>query len=267
MKHTISRFTIILILLIFLQITLIPSALCNIIPVKTEGGSPTIDTDTDLLFFEEIITYVIDKPVYANVTAVYYFKNPTNQSIQQELYLPYKEMIYNLSIHVNKKSIQARKTGTLSYYLEGVLLQWMKFEVTFPEYNITRINVTYRTLVGRDYTKNSFPLSLFTNIYQVGYISETGSTWGNPINATFIFKIKRDLYLLGLNNFEITWDNKYVVASTIFTDWMPDRNIEAEWHQFQFKFETLLLVLVSIIIITLVLLTMRARTRKRIKNK
>jgi hypothetical protein len=247
---------------------LTPSVLCNLIPVKSEGGSPSIDDDTELIFFDEKITYIIDEPSVANVTAVYYFKNPTNQSILQKLFLSYKHTILNLSIDANNKSIHAQKAEDwLPYYVEGVRLSWMTFKVTFPEYEITIINATYKTAVGRDYTRNPFPLSLFTKIYQVGYISETGSTWNNPINATFIFKINKDLYLLGLDNFDITRDDDYIIASKTFTNWLPDRNIEAEWHQFQFKFETLLLIIVITIIVALVLLRITKRNRERNSKK
>jgi hypothetical protein len=205
-----------------------PVVISNPIPVKTEAGSPVVDRDTKIRFVDETITYTIDDEFKAFVSACYQFYNPTNDSVGLVIYLPIDGDVSDLTIFVNDAGVEIdKKENGFSMFTDGEVYNWISFNASFPANNITMINATYITYTGKT---NTF----FTSIYETGYISKTGSTWNDTINATFSFKINKELYSFGLSDFKMTNDDNYVIASKSFENWMPDRNINVEWQQFQF---------------------------------
>ena len=193
-------------------------------PMRTEGGSLIITEETDIVFVAENVDCTIDDGVEATFSASYQFYNPTNQSRHLRIYLPYDEWISTPTIKVNQETILAKKEDIgFSPFSEEDAYKYMSFNATFPSDQMTWINATYVTAIGLTHRS-------FTNIYDTGYISETGDSWNNKINATFTFRINKNLYSFGLSDWTLTQDDSYVIASQSFENWMPDRNIDVEWH-------------------------------------
>jgi len=193
-------------------------------PLRTEGGSLSITGETDIVFVAENVVCTIDDGVEATFSASYQFFNPTNHSIQLRIYLPYDEWISSPVITVNQEnSMVEEEDFGFSPFSEEDAYKYMSFNATFPSNKITWINATYVTSIGLTHRS-------FTDVYDTGYISETGATWNNTINVTFSFHINKNVYSFGLSDWMITQDDTYVIASQSFENWLSDRNMDVEWY-------------------------------------
>jgi len=223
-------------------------------PVRTEGGSLVITEKTDIVFIAENVVWTIDDGVESTVSASYQFFNPTNHLIQLRIYLPYDEWISSPEITVNQENSMVEKEDfRFSPFSEEDTYKYMSFNATFPSNKITWINATYLTAIGLTHRS-------FTNVYDTGYISETGATWNNRINATFSFHINKNVYSFGLSDWTITQDDTYVIASQSFENWIPDRNMDVEWHHLSLNLGGIFILgLIGIIILSIIFLLIRKR--------
>ena len=223
-------------------------------PVRTEGGSIMIAGETDIVFIAENVVWTIDDGVEATVSASYQFFNPTNHLIQLRIYLPYDEWISSPVITVNQENNMVEEEDfRFSPFSEEDAYKYMSFNATFPSYQMTWINTTYVTSIGLTHRS-------FTDVYDTGYISETGATWNNTINATFSLYINKNVYSFGLLDWTITYDDTYVIASQSFEDWIPDQNLDVKWHHLSLNLGGILILgIIGIIVLSIIFLLIRKR--------
>lgn len=228
-KIIISIFGIFLFFVIFSSNTY-----ANPLPAPEYLGSLTAEK-ADVNFLSEKVTYVIDKENEALVTAEYVFKNPNNSSCEQRFLLPFKyELPDEIKIYVDNNEIDYFEEISwmdlnLSIYEDFDYYDYFSFNISFDAYEEKEIVAEYNERIS---IADSFDrlLNGETKInYNLEYLAETGAFWNDSINATFIFKIKKDFFISGLDGYNVTREGGYVVATKTYTDWPSNENIEISW--------------------------------------
>jgi hypothetical protein len=136
------------------------------------------------------------------------------------------------------------------------------FNVEFKE-NET---ITLKAIYPERY---ALPPELFDNPFfnskSCTYIAKTGSAWNDTINATFTFKINKNMLPIGLSGFDIFDDGAYIVATKSYTNWIPDRDIKIEWTVINIP--CLLVVIIPIILIILIIIIRRKKKLNKQNTK
>jgi len=232
-------------------------------------------------FISENVEYTIDSFNDVKVNASYEFFNTINHTNVVNIFLPlfdirpnYDEEI-SVKISINDSISEhnfSKGSGISSYSLDEAnsaftnerfygVYEFLEFE-PFEKYFL---NVSY-------WLDDAVKISnfIYFKSFNCEYLTTTGLCWNNSIDkATFNFKIKKSLYSSGLTEFNIREENGYIIASKIFSNWVPNHNIKAEWisgNPFIFPVVVLISVIVSCIIIYLKLKYFKKEQNKKRKN-
>jgi hypothetical protein len=185
---------------------------------------PANSNETGIRFVSEYVEYIIDSVGEVHVEATYSFENTktTNQKIT--IWLPfYNDAPYDLEIHdkyakINFNIKQQVDNSSIPYSFCA------EFNISFYPSQIQNVTATYSDSIEHK-------SGVFSDEYQCSYLSESGKYWNNSLdNATFRFKINKDIHTSGLNGYIITQEQDYIVATLTLHDWIPDRNISIRWN-------------------------------------
>ena len=180
--------------------------------------SPTTITDTQVMFISEEVEYVVDDWWYAwiTVTAHYVFKNPTNKTINQTIFLPFLEYVPDETLEIRANGNPILYIEDHSAYIEEFLSELVSkyhdstslasFNLSFKANETIIVVATYQGDSEREWGSDN-PLAFLTDIHRCKYISKTGGTWNTSLqNASFTFKIKKNLYNSGLEGYNISYE-------------------------------------------------------------
>lgn len=220
-------FIVIIVFLIFSNLNFLVSA--NPLPEppeKKKGFSPMVgEYNGSINFFSEEVTYTIYDKENVEVTAYYVFKNLKNETLEQNIMLPFVDIPKDLEIRKNGKKISYQENN---YYLSLNGSHFNKvasFNLTFQGYETIIVSARYTLSDTISTEKESDYVR-----YSCSYLSETGRFWNDSIDATFTFKIKKDLYYTSdLEDYNVTKNENYVVVTKTYTNWVPDENVEISW--------------------------------------
>ena len=242
----------------------------NPLPLTNYGsGTPFyVSTNTSICFLSENVTYEINDGHWAEVTAVYVFHNPTNTTIEQTLAIPFDIGLPRyLQIFANTKEIfNASFSNNQAHNIEfnGETYSAYLFAFDFKENQTTHMTVRYDEYY-------SVPLGIleFENPFfgskTCTYLAKTGASWNNTLNATFTFKINQNMFPIGLDGYNKTYEGGYVVASKSFAHWIPDEDITIEWTSFNIP--CCLGVILPIILVTIIIILWRNKRKKSIPKE
>ena len=228
----------------------------NPLPIENYGsGTPIIDENTPIQFISEDITYVINYSG-ASIIANYTFYNPTNETIDQMIIIPFiRHPPFNLRIYSeNMGYIDTNKEYHVEF--DNETYQGTSFSLIFQQYETNMVRISY----SQDGLEvNTFEDPFFFSGKSYTYLARTGSSWNNTINATFTFKTQKDLYVTGLGEFKRYSENEYNVVTKSFTNWIPDRDFEIAC--LTLNWTCVLSFLLVIILIICILLFSKKRKR------
>jgi len=256
-------------LLFFLLIVILalqPLVVGNPLPVYTDLGSPLTLWDNGIQFFSEYVEYEINDEDDVKVTANYTFYNPTNETINGMVSLPFTRhrLPDNLIIEYNGTEIEYYQEEHSSGFLMDLGIDvyshfdFAVFDLSFDSYNFTTINVSYSPRM----TISDKSIILITT-YSTEYITKTGSLWNGTIqNAHFKFKINKEIFTYeNSESFDISEEGEYIVLSKSFTDWTPNININLKWTNINY-FAVLIVLLCIFIPCFLVIVIFRIYNKK-----
>ena len=258
--------TVIIIFLI-INLFLINSVSANPVAVDDKSGSPIPLKSNKIHFYQENVTYIIDKNLDVQVTAHYYFKNIVNETVNITIWLPFTE---------NHLFDDFLTTPGYEYKIKGSYEIWEHkwyyvavIDLSFEPYEIKELPAIYTS------TNTVESYYDFTEVkHYCEYLSKTGSLWNNTIDtATFTFKIHKDRYVSGITGFDTYTEEEYIVATITYDNWSSDHNIIISWKgedrttDFVLCISSIIIVLVLIILFVVFLIRKIKKDEKKYEEK
>lgn len=222
------------------------------VPMSDSSGAPAIDDGTDVILQRENVTWVVDEPHRANVTAVYHLRNPAGREIHLSVLLPFQEHVPDdLSIRQDNVSVgYIRAADNLSFTAAA------RFSCGIPANGTSEVAATYSRWIAEVTHK------VVAYRYECLYPAGTGRHWNGSIAETkFAFKVAKELYSFGLSGFNLTETTRYMVARATYHNWTAGHDIEAVWYDVN-PYGKGLLIVVPVAVIVAAVLVIRAIQKK-----
>ena len=243
-----GRITPIILVLTISLLVQLPDTSANPVPFTDmqQLNMVVLSNNSVIKFVSEIVNITVDKELGMDVQAMYTLTNPTNETVVQDILLPYvrfsvariagigvNTMYYLRFNHsfVNHDRIDVDDEEILENFglKDRLQLGGYMFNLTFDPMQTGVLEVRYKSELGYTTLVKDEPKK---NQYRMVYITSSTAFWREPLeSATIDIWIDRDIitdHPSGGGEFELLPDLAHVKFH--YQDWIPAENIDLVWN-------------------------------------